>query len=192
MKFNEARKLANQLKKFDSQISDMVTIMGVEAKNHFTANFRKQGFEDESLKRWEARKGEINGGIAKVRGRSRGVLIKTGTLRRSIQFNKRGKYKVSISTGGLPYAKLQNEGGIIYRKAHKSSKTITARVRGSAGFVNGVWTKGRSKKVQLKGASYNVKGSSFKMPKRQFIGNSGKLNRKIISKLKSKINIIFA
>jgi phage gpG-like protein len=156
MNFNEARKLANQLKKFDSQISDMVTIMGVEAKNHFTNSFRIQGFEDETVKKWEPRERNsyrTRGGTV-VDDKSRGILIGKGTARlsRALQYRKMGKYKTMISTGGLKYAKIHNEGGM--------------------GRAFGKY--------------------SFKMKQRQFIGNSGKLNRKIINKIKSKINIIFA
>jgi len=156
MRFNEARKLVKQLKRFESQISDMVTIMGVEAKNHFTNSFRIQGFEDESIKKWEPRKRNsyrTRGGKT-IDDSSRGILIGkgSGTLRRAIQYRKMGKYKTMISTGGLKYAKIHNEGGI--------------------GRAFGKY--------------------SFKMKQRQFIGNSGKLNRKIINKIKSKINIIFA
>jgi phage gpG-like protein len=134
MQFNEARKLANHLKKFESQISDMVTIMGVEAKNHFTKSFNDGGFTDETLEAWTPRK--------RTREKSgRAILVKTGRLKRSLINRKKGKYSTVINTS-LPYAKRHNEG--------------------------------------------------IKMPKRQFIGNSGKLNRKIISRIKSKINIIFA
>ena len=133
-KFNEARKIATHLKKFEAEINSMVNTMGVMAKNHFTANFRKQGFEDETVIPWQPRKKRERAG--------RGILIKSGRLRRSISFRKKGKWSVVIGTD-VPYAKVHNEG-------------------------------------------------SRKMPKRQFIGYSGKLNRQIISSFSSKIKRIFA
>lgn len=136
--FNEARKIANHLKKYEAEIDSMVNTMGVMAKNNFTANFRKQGFEDETVTPWQPRK---RADIGRSRG-ARSILIKSGRLRRSITFRKKGKWSVVIGTD-VPYARRHNEG------------------------LN-------------------------KMPKRQFIGYSGKLNRQIISSFSSKIKRIFA
>ena len=41
-KFNEARKIATHLKKFEAEINSMVNTMGVMAKNHFTANLENK------------------------------------------------------------------------------------------------------------------------------------------------------
>jgi len=188
--FAEHKKILKQIEAFKPQLNKIVDAAGVMAVNHFTKSFRDGGFTDEGLKRWQARKGEISGGIAKTRGRSRGILVKSGRLRRSLRSGRFGVLSVKIMTD-VPYAKIHNDGGIVYRRPHKRSSTITAKVRGSGGFVNGVWKKGRSKTIKLKGESYNVKGSSFKMPKRQFIGYSGKLNRSIIAFIDKKIKAQF-
>lgn len=135
--FNESKKIEQHLKKYEAGIDSMVNTMGVMAKNHFTANFRKQGFEDETVIPWQPRKRADRG---RSRG-ARGILIKSGRLRRSITFRKQGKWSVVIGTD-VPYAKRHNEG--------------------------------------------------IKMPKRQFIGYSGKLNRQIISAFSNKIKRIFA
>jgi len=134
MQFSEARKIASHLKKYEAEIDSMVNTMGVMAKNHFTANFRKQGFEDEAVQAWTPRKKRERAG--------RAILVKSGRLRRSINFRKKGKWSVVIGTD-VPYAQRHNEG------------------------LN-------------------------KMPKRQFIGYSGKLNRQIISEFSNKIKRIFA
>jgi phage gpG-like protein len=134
MQFNEARKIATHLKKFEAEIDSMVNSMGVMAKNHFTANFRKQGFDDEGVEAWKPRKKRERAG--------RAILVKSGRLRRSINFRKKGKWSVVIATD-VPYARRHNEG-------------------------------------------------LDKMPKRQFIGYSGKLNRQIITSFNSKIKRIFA
>lgn len=136
--FSEARKIAQHLKKYEAEIDSMVNTMGVMAKNHFTANFRKQGFDDETVIPWQPRKRADSGRSRGVRG----ILIKSGRLRRSITFRKKGKWSVVIGTD-VPYARRHNEG------------------------LN-------------------------KMPKRQFIGYSGKLNRQIISSFSNKIKRIFA
>ena len=184
--FAEHKKILKQIEAFKPQLNKMVEAAGVLAVNHFTKSFSDGGFTDEGLKRWEARKGEISGGIAKTRGKSRGILVKTGRLRRSMISRKFGSLSIKISTDA-PYAKVHNDGGIVYRRAHKRTSTITRDVRGSSGFVNGVWKKGKKAKVQLAGSRHNVSASSFKMPKRQFIGYSGKLNRQIIAFLDKNI-----
>ena len=116
--FSEARKIAQHLKKFEAEIDSMVNTMGVMAKNHFTANFRKQGFDDENIVKWkkrkkkESRRGKVGeSGVASV-GMGRNILVKSGRLRRSINFRKKGKWAVVIGTD-VPYAKIHNEGGMI-------------------------------------------------------------------------------
>jgi len=79
-------------------------------------------------------------------------MVKTGTLKRSINYLRRGRYAVVINTGALPYAKIHNDG--------------------------------------LQGRAFGK--HNFKMPKRQFVGYSQTLNKKILSKIDSKIKRIFA
>lgn len=106
MKFNEARKLAEHLKKFDKEISNMVTIMGNEALNHFIKSFPNQGFEDENVKKWAPRKRMAR----KERGKpSRGILIQSGRLWRSLRKMNRTKYSISIATDVI-YARRHNDG----------------------------------------------------------------------------------
>lgn len=162
MKFAEARKIAEHLKKYEAEIDSMVNTMGVMAKNHFTKSFRDGGFTDESFTPWKKRENKVDNYKRGKRGESgirslnvgRGILIGKGTglLRKSISFRKKGKWSVVINTGNLPYAKIHNEGGM--------------------GKAFGKYP--------------------FKMPKRQFIGYSGKLNRQIITSFGNKIKRIFA
>ena len=106
MKFNEARKLAEHLKKFEKEISNMVTIMGNEALNHFVKSFSNQGFEDETVRKWTPRKRMAR----KERGKpSRGILIQSGRLRRSLRKINRTKYSITINTDVI-YAQRHNEG----------------------------------------------------------------------------------
>lgn len=150
---NNAQQLYKLQQALQKTLEQFVTVMEVEAKNHFVNSFRNQGFTDESLKKWQPRKGEIIGGIAKLRSSekgSRAILIKSGDLRRSIKVFSRTKDSVTLGSD-LPYAKIHNEGGL------------------GRAF-------GRHK---------------FLMPKRQFIGYSGQLNRKLIEKLKLRINKVF-
>lgn len=180
--FAEHRKILKQIEAFKPQLEKMVDGALTLAKNHFTNSFREQGFTDESKQAWQPRK-------RADRGRSKGnraILVKSVRLRRSLRTRRISSLAGKILTD-VPYAQIHNDGGIVYRRAHKRSSTITTKVSGSSGFVNGVWKKGRSKTIKLKGESFNVSSSTFKMPKRQFIGYSGKLNRQIIAFLDKNI-----
>lgn len=181
MKFNEARKIMQAANQVKAEIEKMTAAAGVIAKNHFVMSFRNQGFTDESIEKWIARKKADTG---------RAILVKSGALRRSIRVMNRGMFKVVIFSN-LPYAQIHNEGMSATIKSHSRNKTFEASVRGNAGFVNGKWSRGRSRKVRLRGEAYGVGEYSVKMPKRQFIGNSGVLNRKIIAKFESQINKVF-
>lgn len=190
---NEARKIQQAQIRLQKQLKAFVSVMGTEAKNHFVKSFRNQGFEDETIKRWQSRKGEISGGIARVRKKdkgSRAILVKSGDLRRSIRVISKNYDSVTLGSD-LPYAQIHNDGGVVYRRAHKRTATITSHVRGSGGFVNGVWKQGRKQKIQLAGARHNVSSSAFKMPKRQFIGHSRKLIDKLKQNLKERVRISF-
>lgn len=133
MKFNNAKILKAQQKKAEQAIRGMVTVMGNDALNHFEQSFRDQGFTDDSLQRWKARKKRARAG--------RAILTKTGRLRRSLKKSKQGRYAIQISSNVI-YANVHNEG-------------------------------------------------IGKMPKRQFVGYSGKLNRKLIKKFDGTIQNIF-
>lgn len=133
MSFNNAKLVREARIKAEREIKAMVTIMGNDALNWFEDSFRNQGFTDDTLIRWKARK--------KREREGRAILTKTGNLRRSLKKSNVGQYAIKI-TSNLPYANRHNDG------------------------LN-------------------------KMPKRQFVGYSGKLNRKIIGKFEQKIKAIF-
>lgn len=177
MKFNEARKIVEHLKKFEAEISSMQTILSVEAKNHFVKSFRDGGFTDENLVHWQKRKrGRDNQG--------RAILVKTGRLKRSIVANKIGRYAVRISSN-LPYAKIHNDGGIINKKERSHTLNFSSKGRFQI----------QRTKRQRNETSYsqkvNIAAHTIKMPKRQFVGYSGVLSRKIATKLDKKIQAIF-
>lgn len=146
-KFNEAKKIIEDMKKSEKAIIEMVDTMGNYAINHFKQSFRDEGFTDEGLEKWQQRKRSDRGRYAEKAG-NRAILTKTGKLRRSLVAKKLGRYAVRINSN-LPYANVHNEG------------------------------------------LRSGRGKGFVMKKRQFVGYSGRLNRKIIAKLDSKIQAIF-
>jgi len=184
MKYDQAKILRDQLKRFNQEAPRLTDIMLVEALNHSVENFAKQGFDDVGVRKWKERKNDNE------KGKTRAILVKSGRLRRSIKKRRTSKFSGVLSSN-LPYANVHNEGGIIDVKAHKRTATRTVRIRGNSGFVNGKFTKGRSKKMTLQGERHNVSGHAYKMPKRQFVGNSRNMVKKIEARLKQKIDNIF-
>ena len=165
---NEARKIQMAQVKLQKTLTAFITVMGTDAKNHFVKSFRNQGFEDDSIQRWQPRKNEISGGIARVRRKSlgsRAILVKTGDLRRSVRVISKS-YRSIVVGSDLPYAQIHNDGkrtGYAYVKPHKRS--------------DGSNVSGFSRKLR--------------MPKRQFIGHSNKLIRQLRAKLDSRIVNVF-
>lgn len=104
MKFNEAMKLETFKLKAGKVIDQFPAIAGAEAVRHYTENFRKQGFDDSGVQKWDPRKRD------RVRDVGRAILVKTGTLRRSFIWKQVGKLIVNIFSP-LPYSRRQNDGG---------------------------------------------------------------------------------
>jgi phage gpG-like protein len=152
MKFNESRKIVKAMQEFDGAFVNLVRIAGTDAVNHFTKSFRDQGFTDNSLERWEPRKGDFVNGISRLRKRERirsgrAILVKSGALRRSLRKISKSRLSVTIISD-LPYANVHNEG----------------------------LTSGRSR---------------FKMKKREFVGYSEVLNKKLIRRIETGIKQVF-
>lgn len=185
MGFNEARKIKAQRLKVQANIKAAVTIMGNDALNHFKGSFENQGFTDQYLSKWQPRK------RVRYKGRNettRAILVKTGKLKRSLSRTSYGKYGVKIKTN-MPYAIVHNEGGIIHRKPHKRTATRSVRITGSYRLLGDEKTRG--KKIKIIGVRHNVSGSSYKLPKRQFVGHSRKLIDSLRNKLDKKIKDAF-
>jgi len=126
-------------------------IAAVEAERHFGKAFQKEAWEG---KKWPSRKKESSGVGRKNR---RGLLVQSGRLRRGFQRGfASGKHAVVIINATL-YAEVHNEG---------------LRVRGIQ-HVRAHARRGNSGRQQVKGHTRKV---DFKMPKRQFMGNSNRLN----------------
>lgn len=71
----------------------------VEAKEEFDMNFKREAFFNE---KWKRRKGDTD--------ETRGLLVQSGTLRRSIRSQIMEGGKGVEITSSVPYAKIHNEG----------------------------------------------------------------------------------
>lgn len=178
MKSNAGIVIKRLQEKLKQKVNELPKVIMNEGQKAFTENFKNEGFEG---KKW---KDVVN----KKKKYGRPILV--GRTRRLIN-SVRISGKVSNShlikwATYVPYAAIHNEGfkGVQYIKPHKKTATRTVKIRGSAGFINGKFTKGKAKKMQILGKRHNVSGYSRKIniPKRQFMGIGEKTRRRILEK----------
>lgn len=175
MKFNEAKKIKEDQKRLEEVFKKMSSVAGTIAQNHFIMSFRNQGFTDEVIAKWKARKKPDAG---------RAILVKSGALRRSIKMKKVGLFKIVMSSN-IPYAQIHNDGGIIKKGKGKVRMNWNE---------DGKLQRQRTARQRAKTAYYTVHKygkHTITMPKRQFIGNSSMLNKKIIANFQSQIDKVF-
>ena len=131
---------------FKGKKATLPGLIAKDAKNHFILGFRKSGGQtDASLSGWTPRR------RAEKSTKRRGILVKSGDLRRSIKITSKTFNLIRIASEGLKYAAIHNFG--------------------LTGFAFGK--------------------HPFKMPKREFIGDSRVLVEKIRRKITTTINRIF-
>jgi phage gpG-like protein len=117
-------------------------------------NFRAQGFQGSTFKKWKKSKGT--------------TLVKTGALRAATYYTTQNG-QVTIKNN-MPYAKANNEGfkGVVSVKAHTRNKYAKTKI-GTGKFTN----KGteRTKTITQKTGSNTIKAHTrnVNLPQRQFI-----------------------
>ena len=155
--FAEHRKILKQIESFKPKLEKLVEAAGILATNHFTRSFKDGGFTDESFSPWKKRKRGVD---TYKRGRGKGGSIKSLNIDRGILIGKGGAGRLFKSIRSKRFGSLSVK---IY------TDVPYARIHND-GLMGKAWGK-----------------HSFKMPKRQFIGYSGKLNRTIIAFLDKNI-----
>lgn len=154
----DIRKKAEALKAFGAKAPAAV---GGLAVSFFKDNFRKQGFDNGTVRPWP--KGH------KKKGKT---LIKSGQGRRSIRILRIEKNAIYVGITTVRshkgttfnYMKMHNEGSLVYVRPHSRKKTGTKAYKFDG--------KKRYKKQQIQAYSY-------RMPRRQFIGDSKTLDKKV-------------
>ena len=159
--------LFNRLQRLTQRtfLQRMVNEAGVIAVNFSKDRFRFKNWIDKTAEKWQARKRPNRGSL----------LLRTGRLKRSIRKIASGDYYVVVGTD-VPYAQLHNEGGTVNKvaqvKAHTRRVNATTRVIGSK-IVN---VRAHNRKMNLT------------MPKRQFLGESELLMRRIEMHINRELN----
>nr|DAD65302.1 MAG TPA: tail morphogenesis protein [Myoviridae sp. ctOoC8] len=117
-------------------------------------NFRAQGFQGTTFKKWKPSKGT--------------TLVKTGTLRSATYYTTQTGQVTIINP--IPYAKVHNEGfkGEVTVKSHTRNRYSKAKI-GTGKFTQK--SKERKKTVTFKSGETTVKSHTRKVniPQRQFI-----------------------
>ncbi len=128
----------------------LVNRSGVVAVNFSKERFvRKDWLDGSSREVWQKRKKTDKGSL----------MVRSGRLKRSIRKMSEGDYFVYVGTD-VPYAQVHNEGGEINKTANVRTHT---RVR-----------KGRKETVKA-----HRRQMKLTMPKRQFLGDSDALAKRI-------------
>lgn len=155
--FAEHRKILKQIEVFKPKLEKLVEASGVLAKNHFTMSFKNGGFTDETFIPWKKRKRGVD---TYKRGRRGESGIRSLGIDRGILIGKSGGGRLfkSIRSKRFGSLSVKISTDVLYAKIHND------------GLMGKTWGK-----------------YPFKMPKRQFIGYSGKLNRQIIAFLDKNI-----
>ncbi|WP_315157104.1 phage virion morphogenesis protein [Capnocytophaga leadbetteri] len=161
--------LFNRLQRLTQRtfLQRMVSEAGVIAVNFSKDRFRFKNWIDKTAEKWQARKRPDRGSL----------LLRTGRLKRSIRKIASGDYYVVVGTD-VPYAQLHNEGGSVNKvaqvKAHTRKVVIRQRRVNRRGNVISRAIGSRIVNVRAHNRKMNLT-----MPKRQFLGESELLMRRI-------------
>lgn len=169
-------------KRIDQYIRKTLNDIKVEAADEFDANFNRQAFFNQ---KWARRKYNDD--------ETRGLLVQSGTLRRSITAKITDRDSVLFQTT-VPYAKIHNEGGTITVTSRMKKYfwwkyiTIVGSKRTKAGIAityserfqrkkNGELRNNKRNRELTEEAKFykymalKKVGTKITIPKRQFIGN---------------------
>jgi phage gpG-like protein len=152
--------LAAAVRDIQDLIKKLPTWAGREAVNFYKDSWRRQGYINNKVEKWAARKSEGKWGKSPKKGKkkSRAILVQSGDLRRSIRFQVSGN-KIHVWTD-VPYAQVHNEGLQVTGTQTVPSHTRRAHVR-------------KGKAVKATTVKTHTKKMDFKMPKRQFMDVPG-------------------
>lgn len=169
---DELRELRNLISRLNDTYKKIPGEAATIAVNFTKERFRMQNWVDRRREKWQPRKDN--------RGRAgrRAILTKSARLRRSISKIEVTDHSATIGTD-VPYAKIHNEGGRI-------NKTVTVKEyqRKAHSRKRG----GRRERVKAHTVHSHARNIDMIMPRRQFIGESRLLDRRIERMMTGKIN----
>lgn len=179
-----AEHLLKQAEEIEQFINDDApVIMGKNAVDFFKEGFQKEGFTDETLEKWPEVQRRKNPKRPDRAAASRKILTgDTGDLGMSIQRKNEGNGQVTI-VSDKPYSKIHNEGGLINMPARTTTLAFKKKKDGKTVFA-------KNDKKATYAQKAKVGAHVIPIPKRQFIGDSHKLNEKNLNDLKRRTDQI--
>jgi phage gpG-like protein len=166
--------LDKKIKQLRREKVQLPKILANDAKNHFVSGFRSGGGKtDDSIGGWKRRKFPRISPSGKIsKSTTANILVKSGRLRRSVKVVKRNWNSIVVASN-LPYSEIHNEGGHI-------TQIVTAKQAAFFGHMGSALKKNGN---TLLGNAYMRMGQAnvlnIDIPKRQFIGRSKVLERKM-------------
>lgn len=135
------------------------------AVNFSKERFRDQAWLDKTKEPWKPRARRRKGGAKK----SQTLLVNTGRLKRGMRKISATQDSVIIGND-VPYAQIQNDGGVIEGTATVNEYTKREYQRKR---------KGRKETVRSHKVGSHTRKMKIKIPSRRFIGNSYTLERRL-------------
>jgi phage gpG-like protein len=175
--------------RFKATMSTLPYKVGVIMVAFSKDRFKYGNWIDNSTEKWQPRirkKQWTKKGKA-PNNTGRAVLVQSGRLRRSIRIVSTNTDSVTIGSD-VPYAQAHNQGLRI-----ETTQRVRAFVRMNK-RKDVFETTGKRKKKIASGVSHvkaHDRTMSYKMPRRQFMGNSKYLNMQITRLITAEINKIF-
>ena len=163
----------NKLERMKRAIDSLPTKIAITAVNFSKERFVAKNWYDRQPKDWQ-----------KTKKRKGSTLVASGRLKRSIRKVLVSQSKIIVGTD-VPYAKVHNYG-------EKVDVTQTVRTHNRKGYkVKSHTVKGKKRKaytVQSSQVKSYKRKLRFKMPKRQFLGSSAELAKRIDKLIVSELD----
>lgn len=137
--------------------------VGNTARVFFIDNFRKQGFDDKTVQKWKKRQ------VSERKGRG---SKKSASELETVRSVKAGR-AILVKTGDLRRSIIRNPANRAALTVKISTDLAYAKIHNDGGM----------------GKAYGK--HSFKMPKRQFIGDSYNLNEKVKAVIVKRLDKVF-
>lgn len=149
--------------------TELPTEIGTIAVNFSKDRFRDQAWLDKTKEAWKKRKRPRRGMTGKVKT-NQTLLVDTSRLKRSIRKISATEKQIIIGTD-VPYAQIQNDGGVINKNVTVKKHIVKSHVR---------MRKGRKEVVKEHKVKAHARKMNVTIPSRRFLGNSHTLERRIL------------
>lgn len=170
----------DQVRKKIAQLSENVrkaapTIIAETATEYYKERFSVKNWNGNA---WPEAKNPPNHGT---------LMVRSGALVSSIRPSVVNDNVVIISAGNarVPYARIHNEGGVIKQIPTPKQRRFFWAME----YKENPVAEGESRQLSHWGAMAMAKELTITIPKRQFMGHSSELNKRILERFKPLLNL---